>query len=358
MTAVQCPEEPMGGPRMFSAAEFAGRAIKPRPMLVPDLLPARQVSSFDGEGGGGKSTALLQLCASAVSGRTWLGQPVQRGPAIYLSSEDDSDEIQRRLDAICVVLGLDFDALADLHIWPLAADDPALVTPGPNDTLVATARWSQLDAAVQRIKPVVVVLDSRADVFGGNEISRAHARGFVGMLRKMALTQNVAVVLLGHPSLAGMSSGSGSSGSTHWRNAVRAGLYLKRPEDPDASRDLRVLELVKSNYSATGLSLTIRWSAGAFVLEEGGVSTKPKLAASAVDETFMRLLVEYNAQGRPLSDLGGRNYAPALFAHDPERGGATKVAFASAMTRLFKAGRIAVTESGPPTRRRRELRPA
>ena len=358
MTVVQSPEELIGGPRMFSAAEFAGRAIRPRPMLVDGFLPGGQVSDITGEGGGGKSTIGVHLCASAVSGLEWLGQTVQRGPAIYLASEDDVDEIQRRLDAICAHMGLGFEGLADMHIWPLATDDPALVVPGRDDTLQPTARWTQLQAAVDRIKPVVLVLDSRADVFAGNEVSRAQARGFIAMLRKMAVSRGVAVVLLSHPSLSGMSSGSGMSGSTHWRNAVRAGLYLKRSEDPDASRDLRVLELVKSNYSATGLSLTIRWSAGAFVLEEGGVSTKPKLAASAVDETFMRLLVEYSAQGRPLSDLGGRNYAPALFAKDPERNGATKVAFASAMTRLFRAGRIIGTESGPPTRRRRELRPA
>ena len=358
MTAVQSPEEPIGGPRMFSAAEFAGRAIKPRPMLVPGFIPGNQVASIDGDCGAGKSTIGIQLCASAASGQPWLGQTVKRGPAIYLASEDDKDEIQCRLEEICVDLKIGLHNVADMKIWPLATEDPALFIPGHNDTLQPTARWAQLQAHVDRVKPVVLVLDSRADVFGGNEISRAQTRGFIAMLRKMAVSQGVAVVLLGHPSVSGMASGSGSSGSTHWRNAVRAGLYLKYAEDRDANPNLRVLELVKANYSATGLSLTIRWSAGAFVFEEGGVSTKPKLAASAVDETFMRLLVEYSAQGRPLSDLGGRNYAPALFAKDPERNGATKVAFASAMTRLFRAGRIIGTESGPPTRRRRELRPA
>lgn len=344
-------------PRMFSAAEFDGRVIKPRPMLVPGLIPGRQVSTIDGEGGGGKSTLGLQLCAAAVTGRSWLDQPVQRGPAIYLASEDDEDEIQRRLDAIALHLKVGFADLADLHVWPLAADDPALVRPGKDDGLEPTARWSQLRAAVDRIRPVVLVLDSRADVFAGNEISRAQARGFIAMLRGLAVRQGVAVVLLSHPSLAGMSSGSGSSGSTHWRNAVRAGLYLKRSDDPDASPDLRVLELVKSNYSAAGFALSIRWSAGAFVLEEGCAAGGKKEAAAAVDETFMRLLVAYNAQGRPVSDLGGRNYAPALFARDPDRCGATKDGFTAAMTRLFKAGRVRAEETGPPARRRRELRP-
>ena len=164
MTAVQSPEEPIGGPRMFSAAEFAGRAIKPRPMLVPGFIPGNQVASIDGDGGAGKSTIGIQLCASAASGQPWLGQTVKRGPAIYLASEDDKDEIQCRLEEICVDLKIGLHNVADMKIWPLATEDPALFIPGHNDTLQPTARWAQLQAHVDRVKPVVLVLDSRADV--------------------------------------------------------------------------------------------------------------------------------------------------------------------------------------------------
>lgn len=333
------------GPRLFSAAEFAGREMKRRPELVPGWLPGCQVSSIDGPGGGGKSTVALQLCASVVSGRSWLDQQVQRGPAIYLASEDDADEIQRRLDAICVHQGLGFDDLADLHIWPLATDDPALVVAGQNDTLAPTARWSQLQAAVDRIRPVVLVLDSRADVFGGNEVSRSQARGFVALLRKMAVTQGVAIVMLGHPSLTGISSGSGSSGSTHWRNAVRAGLYLRPPEDPDASSDLRVLEVMKNNYGPAGLVMTLRWSAGAFVLEGGATPLDRKDAGEAAERKFMELLDAFTAEGRHVGDTDSVISAPKCFAADPRAGGIRKPGFKAAMGRLFADGAIRVEVS-------------
>lgn len=334
-------------PRMFSAAEYAGREIKPRPMLVPDLIPGCQVSSIDGPGGGGKSTVGVQLCASAVTGLPWLGQTVQKGPAIYLASEDDEHEIQLRLDAVAVHLRVGFEDLADLHIWPLATDDPALVVSGAGDSLQPTPRWAQLVEAVERIKPVVLMLDSRADVFGGNEISRAQARGFIAMLRKLAITHRVAVVLLSHPSVAGMASGTGSSGSTHWRNAVRAGLYLRSPDDDDGTpdRDLRVLELVKSNYSATGLALTIRRSGGVFVLEEGARPLDRKEAGEAADQKFLELLDAFTAEGRAVGDTSSVIYAPKCFAADPRAGGIRKAGFKGAMDRLFATGAIRVEVS-------------
>jgi RecA-family ATPase len=40
------------------------------------------------------------------------------------------------------------------------------------------------------------------------------------MLRGLAINYQHATLMLAHPSLAGMASGSGSSGSTGWSNSV------------------------------------------------------------------------------------------------------------------------------------------
>lgn len=342
------------GPRMYSAAELAARELKPRPWLVRDWLPANQVSSIDGDGGAGKTTLGLQLCAAAATGRSWLDQPVARGPAIYLASEDDLDELHRRVDAIGVHLGVSYEDMADLHLWPLAIEDPALVAPGREDTIVATERWAQLVAGVKAIKPAVVVLDSRADVFGGQEISRTQARGFIGMLRRLAIDHETAVVILGHPSLSGMSSGSGSSGSTHWRNAVRAGLYLRRGDD-DGPPDRKVLELMKANYGPTGLALNPRWCAGVYVPEEGAAPRDRASAEAEVDGLFLHMLSRYEAQGRYVGDKPSSNYAPTVFSRDPTSGGVRRDAFVKAMNRLFEAGRLRVAETGRKGREVRKL---
>lgn len=346
-----------GPPRMFSASEFARRPITKRGWLAEGMIPAAQVTSADGAGGGGKSTVFgLQLTLCAVTGRAWLGMPVMRGPAIYVAAEDDVDEIQRRLDAACVHYRVSFEDVADLHLWPLADEDPALVIGGRDDTVEPTARWAQLVAGVERIKPVVLVLDSRADMFGGNEISRAQARGFIGLLRKLAIKHSVAVVLLGHPSLSGLSSGSGSSGSTHWRNAVRSGLHLKRPDGDDPDPDVRILEVVKANYAAAGRALTLRWSAGVFDLEEGPPRPASREEAAAdVERTFLRLLQQYDAQGRDVGDKPSASYAPTVFARDPAAAGITRKGFEGAMNRLFSAGRIRVDHVGKPSNPTRKI---
>ena len=51
-------------------------------------------------------------------------------------------------------------------------------------------------------------------MLAGNEIDRSQVRQFVGLMRKLAIAANGSVVLLAHPSLAGISSGTGLSGST------------------------------------------------------------------------------------------------------------------------------------------------
>lgn len=347
---------PRVGCAPFSAAEFARRQITPRPQLVEDWVPGNQVSSIDGDGGAGKSTVGLQLAVAVVSGRSWLGMPTARGPALYLSAEDDEEEVHRRLHNITAHAGLTLNDLADLHVWPLAEADPALVLPN-GDALQQTPRWQEMEAVVARIRPVLLVLDSRADVFGGNEISRSQTRAFVGMLRGLAVRNKLAVVLLAHPSLSGMASGTGSSGSTHWRNAVRSALYLTRPDDGEtADLDARTLSVKKSNYGPAGLSLRLRWTIGGFVVDgEGGGPIDRTAAIDAIDRAFLHLLTAYQAQGRTVSDRSGHGYAPAMFAKDPLAKGATKQGLTAAMNRLFAAGDITVETVGAPSRQSRSI---
>jgi len=351
----EAPAELITSPRMVRASEFANREMKPRPWLVTDWIPGGQASETRGDGGTGKTTLMLQLCLCAVSGLRWLGQRVAKGPAIYVAAEDDLDELQRRVDAIAVHEGVELDQLADLNLWPLATEDPALVTQGRDDTITPTDRWEQLVRAVESIKPVVVVLDSRADVFGGMEVSRAQVRTFIAMLRRLAIDSGAAVILLAHPSLTGMSSGSGSSGSTHWTNSVRAALYLKKPDEADADPNLRTLEVVKSNYAAAGRSLKIRWTAGAFEVAEANAPTTRAEAIAEVDRTFLHLLALYAEEGRRVSHSSGANYAPAVFAKDPRAGGVRSAGFSAAMMRLLAARTIKVVEVGPPSRRLQQL---
>jgi len=54
--------------------------------------------------------------------------------------------------------------------------------------------------------------------------ARAWDEAGVAMLRGLAFKADCAILLLAHPSVAGMSSGSGLSGWTSWDNSVRSRL--------------------------------------------------------------------------------------------------------------------------------------
>jgi RecA-family ATPase len=96
---------------------------------------------------------------------------------------------------------------------------------------------------------ILVILDTAADMFGGNENERRTVNTFLKTyLGSIVINYNATVILLAHPSLSGLKGNSptGLSGSTAWENSVRSRSYLSREEDSD---DVRILSRKKSNYS-------------------------------------------------------------------------------------------------------------
>lgn len=351
------PHTPEDDAEFFSAADLAGLPVPPRLWHVPEFIPANTVTTLNGDGGTGKSLAALQLGVSTVLDRPWLGQPVTQGSALFLSAEDDRDELHRRLADIAEAEGVGLGALRGLTLRSLAGQDALLATPeaGRPEAMAETPLFRRLDAWVARQRPALVVLDTLADLFGGNEINRAHARQFIGMLRGLALRHGTTVLLLAHPSLSGMSSGSGSSGSTAWNNSVRSRLYLRSPHGEDgalADPDARELEVMKANYGRRGLVVPLRWQAGFFVPDYQSEGALDRMAATAkADRVFLKLLMECHENGRRVNPSGGQNYAPKVFAAHPNSEGVSKRAFMAAMEKAVSEGRAGINHEGPPSRR-------
>jgi RecA-family ATPase len=207
---------------IISAAAFVDKPVPPRRWILQDIIPDRTVSIVAGDGGDGKTTLVLQLAAALAGARPWLGYSPEPGPVLFLSAEDELEELHRRVAAIASSLGVALSDLADLHLVPLAGKDAVMGAPqGKTGIVTATAVFRGLVALVERLKPRLVLLDALADVFGGEEIARTQARQFIGLLRGLAIDHSLAVVLIAHPSLTGMASGAGTSGSTAWSNSVR-----------------------------------------------------------------------------------------------------------------------------------------
>jgi hypothetical protein len=136
---------------VISAASFAGRDPPARPWIVRDMIPDRTVTIVSGDGGGGKTTLMLQL-ATAISGSCpWLGHNPDPGPVLVVTAEDDEEEIHRRLGAISKSLGVELADLADLHIVPLAGQDAVMGAPeGRAAIITPTAVFRALGALVER----------------------------------------------------------------------------------------------------------------------------------------------------------------------------------------------------------------
>ena len=158
-----------------------------------------------------------------------------------------------------------------------------------------------------------------------------------------------------HPSLAGIATYTGLSGSTAWHNSVRARMYLKAAPGDDIA--LRVLECKKNNYGPVTATVLVRWKDGVYVVEPGEGSLEKLARQQAVEDVFITLLRRFTSEGRNVTDKVSESYAPARFVEQPEAI-AAKVAskeFVAAIERLFAAKRIRVVPDGPPSKQRTRI---
>lgn len=263
-------EQPEDDWEIISAASWQDQPIPPRRWYVEDWIPANNVTLLYGDGAVGKSLVTLQLAAAGVTGTEWLGLSIEQpGAVLMLMAEDEPDETHARLWEVIKPFGR-FAAYRDLHIISRAGMDAGLARFDRDGNMTATAIWPKLVAAVQAIRPKLVVLDNLADIFQGNEIDKQQARAFVNLLRRLCITLDTTVIVLAHPSQAGMESGRGTSGNTAWSNSVRSRLYMERDvsagADGKPDKNSRLLTVMKANYSATGTQVRVRWNDGRFVI--------------------------------------------------------------------------------------------
>lgn len=342
----------------FSAATLKGQPVPPREWLVPDLIPSRTVTLLGGDGGTGKSLLAKLLAAACVTGKPWMGLPAKAGPAVYFTAEDDKDEVHRRLDDILRATGGSYDDLGNLIFCSHAGQDALLATQAsPTAPLQPTDLYRRLDMRMAAVKPVVVVLDTLADLFPGNENDRAQARQFVGLLRALAIKHDCAIILLAHPSLSGLNSGSGTSGSTAWNNSVRSRLYLERiiQDGYEANPDARVLRTMKANYGRTGGEINLTWRKGVFEADAPVTGLDRMASTARAERVFLSLLRLVNEQGQTVNSNAGAYYAPKFFADHPKSEGVTKAAFKAAMQTLLAEGRIAIVKTGSASRKTSHL---
>jgi RecA-family ATPase len=310
--------------------------------VVFNRIPRRECVLFSGEGGAGKSIGQLHLSAAAALKLDWLGTTPEQGPTIFIDAEDDEKVLHRRTKAIAVHYDVSVTEMikGGLHLVSWRGCDSALAVIASNGKIQPTPLYKQLLEAAGDIKPVMIGIAASANVFAGNENDRAQVQQFVNLLTRVAMVANGSIVLISHPSLAGINTETGLSGTTQWHNAVRARFYLRgvKPEPGEPTdTDLREIVFKKNNYGPISESIVLRWNDGLF-LPVAGVTVDQAAKEATAQNVFLEILLRLRRQNRFVSDKPSANYAPALFAREEEakRAGLAKRGLERAMRLLFQ----------------------
>lgn len=331
-----------------------------RHWLVHDRIVMRQPFLLTGTGGVGKTILLLQLSAAIALARDWIGTMPEAGPVIYLAAEDEADELHRRLATIAKHYNKPFSALRDLHIMSFAGEEATLFAPDRAGVIRPTPLFGRLHKAACDLRPKLIALDTSSDVYAGSENDRNQVAAAVKLLQRMGMDADAAVVLSSHPSLSGISSGRGLSGTTGWHDKFRGRAYFKAvalgENDEETVSELRELQFMKNNFGRLNERIVLRWCDGVFVPERGGVRSLDKLAAeSHAEAVFLTLLARFERERRNVTDKKCPTFAPTVFALEAEAKGIGSAALGDAMRRLFAAQKIHLAIEGPPSRPRSRL---
>lgn len=340
------PHEQHEPPNLLPLIDFSrwiGKSPPDRLFAWGDMIPLMTTTMLTGPGGVGKSLFEQMLCTCISLGAPFLGQDTRQMNTLYVTCEDDEDELWRRQTWICAALGISIEEIiGKLHLVSLCGiDGTALATFDENEQLHATTRWRELEHTCEARDIQLYAFDNATDAMAGDLNSIHQVAEFVNLLTGLAIRRGGVAMILHHPNKAG----DDWLGSVAWHNKVRSRLIIKRSENA-GDDDGRVLENPKANYGPSGGKIDFRWFKGAFVRDE---DLPPSVAeqlsitirASSANECFLACLAKTLEEGRNVSHApSAGNYAPRLFAKMTIARGHPEKDFEEAMERLLHLGKI------------------
>lgn len=328
-------------PAFWPTLDLALCGAEPAPArewTVDQWLPRGKATLLTGDGGVGKSLLAQMLATCIAIGAPFLGVDVVRARAAYLTWEDDPEELWRRQEAICAMLGVRMASLAGaLELTSLVeAEDGFLFITTDDGAAGVSKRGRALESRMGAGELGLLVLDNASQIAGINHNEINEVAPLARWVNRMAKEANGSVLLLHHPNKAGEQF----LGSVAYTNQFRSRLFMSRPADSH-DPDLREITNPKANYARMGGRIVFRWLNGAFCRDEDlpdDMREQLAITAQAAGDnlTFLTCLRLRNEQERPVSDHpNSRTYAPLVFSEMVEARGISKKRFAAAMDRLF-----------------------
>ena len=190
-------------------------------------------------------------------------------------------------------------------------------------------------------------------------------RAFVNAVRRFSLVNNGGTIITAHPSRAGLTDGTGLSGSTGWNGSVRARIYLSKPKIADKDidgEDEPTNETASSTINRLRSELRksrLKWSEGVFIRTDIAGPSLNTYDRLDDDRRLLDAAGYLLKDGAPLaSHKAARN---SLINRARELPTCKHMSFRSACAsqdRLVENGRLVSIEIGPRSKRRFYVRPA
>lgn len=254
--------------------QFSNDPPPPRNFAIQDVLLAGKSALIAGLGGVSKSQMLLQMVVCCALGLPFMGQPTKPCAALLVSSEDDTEEVSRRINAIVKVFKLTEDQLEllrqRLRVFPMVGQDIRL-TSTAGGSLLDTGFAQQIAKTAEELEAVsglpvgLIGLDHLGMLHGGDFNAREDAVQTMRLVNRICQETSAAVVVLAHSPKAAMTrdeaNGGDVAGSAAFVDHAR-GVYVLRTMDvaeakryaidADARKNYVALVNVKANYTANG----------------------------------------------------------------------------------------------------------
>ena len=249
-------------PKVTNAWEAAGvdahtltHAPPARTWAWDQWIPHGVVTGLAGEPGVAKSTMALQLCVHHALGEPYMGAQVGKGPAVFITVEDDADELHRRYHRVCDGLFRNPDEVAGLFLIAatnMVTELVKVMKEGGN--VRETTLMKMLDELMVKRWVELIVLDLVGDFWDGNENERGAVSSYIrAHLGRFAQRHGCAVLVISHLNKAG-----GVSGSTAWLGSYRSAISMVR-----AANDVIEVQRIKANYAPPMKNpVKVRWADG------------------------------------------------------------------------------------------------
>lgn len=179
-----------------------GKGLPRRPWLVPGLLLRRCVTLLVAPPGIGKSLLTLQIGLLCCSGMAQWGGWKPRGVfrVLIINIEEDHTEMERRLSAAALQMGMDQNNLSNIGIAQTEQTESIVVAKADSrtKTVVATPMLDRIIATIIAQNIDIVVVDPFAETFAGDENSNSELKWAAVLWRAVARKTNAAVMLVHH----------------------------------------------------------------------------------------------------------------------------------------------------------------